>query len=398
MLEAQDHRKLGERLDLFHFQEEAPGMAFWHPDGFFLYRKLEECVRRHFLAQGYREVRTPQILRRSIWEKSGHWEHFNRGMFRIAEAIPEAAVKPVSCPGHIQILQRDVVSWRQLPIRFAEFGIVHRDEPGGTLHGLLRLQQFTQDDGHIFCRMEQAQEEVVRFIESVPGFYRKFGFERLDAALSLRPEDRAGSDSQWDLSEGALRSALERTGMRYREQPGAGAFYGPKIEFSLRDRQGRDWQCGTIQFDLVMPERFDVRYIGKDSERVPCVMLHRALYGSLERFLAILLEHHGSRLPAWLCPVQARILPVGKEQEDGAVTLASRIKEMGMRPLVDARKETLSRRIAESSEMAIPWVVVFGAREEREGRLVLRRRDGTQESLPLEEAFARMSADCSEPA
>lgn len=397
MLEAQDHRRLGERLDLFHFQEEAPGMAFWHPDGLFLHRRLEECVRRHFLSQGYREVRTPQILRRGIWEKSGHWKHYQKGMFHIAGSAPEAAVKPVSCPGHIQILQRDIVSWRDLPVRFAEFGVVHRDEPGGTLHGLMRLQQFTQDDGHVFCRMDQARAEVVKFVESVPGFYRKFGFEDLDVALSLRPDDRAGSDGQWDLSEAALREALAQAGVRYRLQPGDGAFYGPKIEFSLRDRQGRQWQCGTIQFDLVMPESFDIRYVSAQGDRVPCAMLHRALYGSLERFLGILLEHHGTRLPAWLCPLQVRILPVNKEQEPGAAALLADLAKRGLRVDVDSRKESLSRRIAESAEQAVPWILVRGAREEADDRIVLRDRDGAQASLPREEAIQRLLADCAEP-
>lgn len=261
-----DHRILGEKLNLFHFQEEAPGMVFWHPRGFYLYRALEESVRKHFLGQGYEEVRTPQILRRSIWEKSGHWAHFQKGMFHIHGANPEAAVKPVSCPGHIQILKKDVVSWRQLPIRFAEFGNIHRDEPGGTLHGLMRLQQFTQDDGHIFCSRDQAKEEVLRFIQSVPRFYQKFGFDHIDVALSLRPDDRAGSDNVWDESENALKNALVESGVPFRVQPGAGAFYGPKIEFGLRDRYNRDWQCGTIQFDLVMPENFDVDFIDNNGK------------------------------------------------------------------------------------------------------------------------------------
>lgn len=397
MLEAQDHRRLGERLDLFHFQEEAPGMAFWHPDGSFMYRKLEECARRHFLSQGYREVRTPQILRRSIWEKSGHWTHYQQGIFRIADAHPEAAVKPVNCPGHIQILQRDVVSWRDLPVRFAEFGMVHRDEPGGTLHGLMRLQQFTQDDGHVFCRMEQAPSEVVRFIRSVPAFYAKFGFRDLDIALSLRPKDRAGTDEQWDLSEAALREALDEVGVAYRLQPEAGAFYGPKIEFALRDRQGRDWQCATIQFDLVMPRSFDVGYISPDGSRVPCVMLHRALYGSLERFLGVLLEQHGSRLPAWLCPIQVRILPVGKDQEDGIGALREELQALGLRVDADVRKESLARRVAECSDRAIPWIVIRGAREEREKRLVLRDRDGAQRELDMEDAFRTLAQECAEP-
>ena len=397
MLDQLDHRKLGERLDLFHFQEEAPGMAFWHPNGFFLYRKLEEAVRKHCEAQGYREVRTPQILRRSIWERSGHWSHFHQGMFHIIGAEPEAAVKPVSCPGHIQILQRDVISWRQLPIRLAEFGLVHRDEPGGTLHGLMRLQQFTQDDGHIFCRMEQAKEEVIRFVQAVSAFYAKFGFLHIEVALSLRPADRAGTDEQWDQSENALRNALVASGLHFREQAGAGAFYGPKIEFVLRDRQGRDWQCGTIQFDLVMPERFDLRYTDASGERKHCVMLHRALYGSLERFLGILLEHYGAFLPAWLCPLQIRVLPVSKDVEEQAVQWKERLCAMGLRIDIDLRKESLARRIAESSEQGVPYVLVLGQRELQQGKITLREADGNQFVLAMDDVIAEIKSRCSEP-
>jgi len=261
MLDDGDHRNLAQRLDLFHFREEAPGMVFWHRNGLVLYRLLEDAARGHFERAGYAEVKTPQILRRSAWEASGHWEHFGPGMFQISDQEHEAAVKPVSCPGHLCLAERAHPSYRDLPLRLAEFGVVHRDEPGGTLHGLLRLRQFTQDDGHVFCSQDQAADEVERFCRSVPPFYRAFGFDDVGVVLSTRPEGRAGDEAAWDSAEGALRAVLDRLGWACSVQEGGGAFYGPKIEFSLTDRLGRSWQCGTIQFDLVMPARFGLRYV-----------------------------------------------------------------------------------------------------------------------------------------
>lgn len=373
-----DHRDLGQRLDLFCFREEAPGMVFWLPRGLVLYRILEDAIRQQSRAHGYQEVRTPQIMRRPVWEASGHWQHFFQGMFRVDDQSCEAAVKPVSCPGHIYIVKRRPPSHRELPIRICELGMVHRDELGGTLHGLLRVRQFTQDDGHIFCTEEQAEAEVLRFCAAVEPFYRAFGFDRVRIALSTRPQDRAGNDELWDRSEAALLSVLDRMGVPYVRQPGAGAFYGPKLEFVLADSRGREWQCGTIQFDLVMPERFDLAYIDRAGQRRRPVMLHRALYGSLERFLGILLEHHGARLPAWLAPVQVAILPVGEAQSQSALALAQDLQARGIR-CVQLSEDTLGKRIALAHDRAIPFQAVLGAREIAHGKVALRSRDGQTE-------------------
>jgi threonyl-tRNA synthetase len=370
-----DHRNLAQRLDLLHFQDEAPGMVFWHPRGFLLYRLLEEAVRQQTNHHGYLEVRTPQILRRALWEASGHWEHFREGMFRVDDQACAAAVKPVSCPGHVQLVKRRVPSYRELPLRLAEMGLVHRDEPGGTLHGLLRLRQFTQDDGHIFCSAADAEDEVLRFCQAVPGFYRAFGFDEVRLALSTRPAARAGDDGLWDRAEAALLAVLQRLGVPYTLQPGAGAFYGPKLEYVLRDRLGRDWQCGTIQFDLVMPENFDLRYVDDAGERQRPVMLHRALYGSLERFLGILLEHHGAALPAWLAPVQVVVLPITDAEGATAAAFAGRLGAAGVRIKVDG-DGSLARRIAAAHEQAAPFVAIIGAREAAQEAVTLRTRAG----------------------
>jgi threonyl-tRNA synthetase len=393
MIDQDDHRSLAQRLDLAHFQDEAPGMAFWHPNGLVLYRLLEDAARRHVAAEGYREVRTPQVLRRPVWELSGHWSHFAGGMFQVPDGSVEAALKPVSCPGHIQIVKRMAPSYRDLPIRFAELGVCHRDEPGGTLHGLLRLRQFTQDDGHVFCSEDQAEAEIERFCRNLPAFYRAFGFERFSVALSLRPANRAGDDEQWDRSEAALARVLDRIGMPYVLQPGQGAFYGPKIELALEDRHGRAWQLGTIQFDLVMPVRFDVRYVDAAGERRHVVMLHRALYGSLERFLGILLEHHGAALPAWLAPVQVAVLPVA-----GGEAYAAEVARSlgGLRVRLDDRDETLARRIAEAHDAGVPFAAVIGAREAAARSIALRGRDG-QQVLPEAEAIASLARACAVP-
>ncbi|MDQ3033240.1 MAG: threonine--tRNA ligase, partial [Myxococcota bacterium] len=330
-----DHRAIARKLDLVHFQEEAPGMVFWHPRGLAMYRVLEEAQRAHVRAEGYEEVRTPQVMRRAIWEASGHWQHFSDGMMRIDGGELESALKPVSCPGHVEIVRRMSPSFRDLPIRLAELGVVHRDEASGALHGLMRLRQFSQDDGHVFCAEAQAEDELVRFLEGVRPFYASFGFRELDIALSLRPDDRAGDDAGWDRAEAILARALERAREPHRVQPGAGAFYGPKIEIALRDRAGRVWQCGTIQMDLVMPVRFDLRYVDAGGDKRGMVMLHRALYGSLERFLGMLLEHHGAALPAWLAPEQIAVLPVSRAQHDVAQERARRLREDGGRVSLD---------------------------------------------------------------
>jgi len=396
MLEESDHRKIAQRLDLLHMQEEAPGMVFWHPRGLVLYRLLEQAARAHCEAQGYLEVKTPQILRKPVWQASGHWQHFGAGMFRVDDQSVEAAVKPVSCPGHIQIVNSRLPSYRELPIRLSELGVVHRDEPSGTLHGLLRLRQFTQDDGHVFCSEEQAEAEVERFCRALPRFYAAFGFEHMSVALSTRPKERAGSDAQWDRSEAALAAVLKRLEIPHAVQPGEGAFYGPKLELLLRDRAGREWQCGTIQFDLVMPERFDVRYVDASGEKRRAVMLHRALYGSLERFLGMLLEHYGPALPPWLAPEQLVVIPVAQAHAAWAREVGEVARGSGLRARVDARDESLARRIAEAHHAATPFVAVVGARE-MAARSIAMRCGSEQHVLPLAEGIALLQRRSAAP-
>ncbi len=396
VLPPDDHRALMARLDLCHFQDDAPGMAFWHPRGWTLFRLLEEAVRRQVAASGYREVRTPQLLRRAVWERSGHWGKFHDAMFAVGEGADEAALKPVSCPGHIQIVRRLAPSWRDLPIRLAELGLVHRDEPSGTLHGLMRLRQFTQDDGHIFCAAEQVADEVSRFCRDLPAFYRQLGFDEVSVALSLRPDNRLGDDAWWDRAERELGEIVAELGLPCEVQPGAGAIYGPKLEFILRDRRGRPWQLGTIQLDFVMPQRFDVRYVDADGERRHVVMLHRALFGSIERFLGILLEHHGAALPAWLAPEQVAVLPISASQRDGAALIRDRFVAAGLRSRLDDGDQTLSRRIALAHQAGVPIVAVVGDRELRDGTLSLRARDG-QRTLAVAEAVADVVRQCAVP-
>jgi threonyl-tRNA synthetase len=397
MLSEHDHRSLGDRLDLFHLQEEAPGMVFWHPRGFILYQLLEERVRRELAASGYREVRTPQILGQRIWESSGHWQNFREGMFVLDDGERPFALKPVSCPGHIQIFQRMAASFRALPVRLAEFGLVHRNESSGALQGLFRLRQFTQDDGHIFCMKEQVADEVAAFCRSLRVFYRNFGFDEVQVAFSSRPEQRAGSDEVWDRAEAALLEAAGRAGLDCRMQPGQGAFYGPKLEFSLKDRSGREWQCGTIQLDFVLPERFDLHYVDSGGVKRRPAMLHRAIFGSVERFLGILLEHHQGALPAWLAPEQLRVLPVGQDSQAYASEVRARLEQAGLRVSEDARSETLSRRILDSHHDSVPFVVLVGAREQAARSLQLRERSGAQRQVALELAVAELREACRVP-
>jgi threonyl-tRNA synthetase len=390
-----DHRDISKQLDLLHFQEDAPGMVFWHPRGHVLYRLLEEAVRQHMRAQGYAELRTPQLIRRPMWEASGHWSHFYEGMFRVADQACEAALKPVSCPGHIAVLKQRSLSYRDLPLRLGELGNVHRDELGGTLHGLLRLRQFTQDDGHIFCAPDQAHAELLRFCRGLPAFYRAFGFEHIAIAFSTRPEQRAGDDADWDAAEAALLAALRELDIPYVEQPGAGAFYGPKLEFVLSDRHGRSWQCGTIQFDLVLPKRFGLVYVDAAGVRQHPVMLHRALYGSLERFLGIVLEQFGAALPYWLAPVQVRVLPVAPEQRPAAQAFKAQLDRLGLRAEL-AAEESLARRIKEAHDAGVPQLVLIGAREAAAASVTLRSRSGQRE-LALAEAVAALEELCAMP-
>ncbi|MGE3542741.1 MAG: threonine--tRNA ligase [Kofleriaceae bacterium] len=388
-MDPEDHRALLARLDLCHFEDDAPAMVFWHPRGWALYRLLEQAAREHVIGGGYREVRTPQLLRRPVWERSGHWGKFHDAMFAFGDGADAAALKPVSCPGHIHLVKRLAPSWRDLPIRIAELGLVHRDEPGGTLHGLMRLRQFTQDDGHIFCMQDQIAGEVERFCRELPAFYRRFGFDEVSVALSLRPDNRLGDDAWWDRAEQALAGIIAKLGLACEVQPGAGAIYGPKIEFVLRDRRGRAWQCGTIQLDFVMPQRFDVRYVDAGGDRQHLVMIHRALFGSIERFLGVLLEHHGAHLPPWLAPEQVAIIPIAADHQAPARQAREALVAAGVRCRIDAQNETLSRRIARAHHDGVPFVVVLGERELRDGTMSVRARDD-QWALPGGAAIAKL--------
>jgi len=393
LLPPDDHRALLARLDLCHFQDDAPGMVFWHPRGWTLYRLLEAAVREQVAAAGYREVRTPQLLRRPIWERSGHWGKFHDAMFACGDGPDEAALKPVSCPGHIQLVRRHAPSWRDLPLRLAEMGLCHRDEPSGTLHGLMRLRQFTQDDGHIFCAADQVAGEIERFCRDLPAFYRRFGFDHVSLALSLRPENRLGDDAWWDRAERELSDVVAGLGLACEVHPGAGAIYGPKLEFVLRDRRGRPWQCGTIQLDFVMPQRFDVRYVDAGGDRRHVVMLHRALFGSIERFLGVLLEHHGAALPAWLAPDQVAVVPVSASHHARAAEVCAQLAQAGLRGRLDAGGETLSRRVAVAHHDGVPFVVVIGDRELADGSLAVRARDGRW-SRPAAAAIGELVRQC----
>ena len=397
MLDEHDHRQIGQAQGLFHFQEEAPGMAFWHPRGYQLFRLLEDAVRRNAREQGFSEVRTPQLMRRAIWDASGHWENFAADMFLVDEDDRPAALKPVNCPGHLQIMKAMAPSYRDLPLRISELGVVHRNEQSGNLAGLFRLRQFTQDDGHILCEESQVEAEVDRFCRGLQRFYAAFGFERIEVAFSSRPPVRGGDDALWDRAESMLRAAARSAGLDCVEQPGAGAFYGPKLEFGLRDRQGRPWQCGTIQLDLVMPERFGVHFVGRSGARETPAMLHRAVLGSLERFLGVLLEHHQGALPAWLAPEQVVVAPIAEAHRGYAQGVLSRLVAAGVRARLDARPESLGRRLAEAHAAGAALFVVLGQREVDGEAIALRRRDGSQRAMPLEEGLAEVTRCCQPP-
>ena len=373
-------------------------MVFWHPRGWTLYRLLEEAARAHVAAGGYREVRTPQILRQAVWERSGHWGKFHDGMFACGDGADASALKPVSCPGHIQLVRRMAPSWRDLPIRIAELGLVHRDEASGTLHGLLRLKQFTQDDGHIFCAPDDVPAEAERFCRELLAFHRRFGFGELSLALSLRPPAgaRLGDDAAWDRAERVLADVVDRLGVPCELQPGAGAIYGPKLELVVRDRRGRPWQCGTLQLDFVVPQRFDLRYVDADGERRHVAILHRALFGSLERFLGILLEHHGAELPPWLAPEQVAVVPVGAAHAAHAAAACRALAAAGLRARVDADPATLSRRVLRAHHDGVPFVVVVGDREAQAGTLAARARSATW-SGPAAEIIGELARRCAPP-
>ena len=370
-----DHRLLGRRMGLFHFQEEAPGMAFWHAEGVELLRRIEASIREGDRADGYQEVRTPQMMDMELWRRSGHAEKFGENMFVTGSEKRDYAVKPMNCPGHCQIFNSELRSYRQLPLRMAEFGLVHRNEPSGTLHGLMRVRAFTQDDAHVFCTREQVQAEVLHLIDRVFHDYRMFGFEDIEIRLATRPEQRVGSDDDWDQTERALREALEQAGHPWELNEGEGAFYGPKLEFSLRDCLGRLWQCGTVQLDFSMPQRLGVRYVDENSDTQHPVMIHRAILGSLERFTGILVEHHAGALPLWLSPRAAVVLPIADRHAESAGQLAGQLREAGLRVEVDARNEKVGYKIREHLEARVPYMLVVGDRELEQQSVAVRRRN-----------------------
>ena len=372
--EKRDHRKLGRQLDLFHLQEEAPGMVFWHPHGWTVWQEIEQYMRRVYRDNGYQEVRCPQILDRSLWEKSGHWAHFQQNMFTTASENRDYGVKPMNCPGHIQLFNTDVRSYRDLPLRYGEFGSCHRNEPSGALHGVMRVRGFTQDDGHIFCTEDQIQPEVTAFNEQVRKVYADFGFTDVAVKLALRPDSRVGADEVWDKAETALRNALRASGLEWTELPGEGAFYGPKIEFHIKDAIGRSWQCGTIQVDFSMPGRLGAEYVGEDNARHTPVMLHRAILGSLERFIGILIENHSGALPLWLAPVQVVVMSISEHQADYAERVTQSLRAAGLRVDADLRGEKINYKIREHSLMKRPYFVVIGDKEKAAGLVAIRAR------------------------
>jgi threonyl-tRNA synthetase len=396
--EKRDHRRLGREMDLFHLQEEAAGSVFWHPKGWTLYRTVERYLRGRLEAAGYVEVKTPQLIDRSLWEASGHWEKFHEHMF-IAESEERIlAVKPMNCPGHVQIFKQGITSYRDLPLRMAEFGACHRNEPSGALHGMMRVRAFTQDDAHIFCTPDQINSETVIFCDLLRQVYRDFGFDELVVKFSDRPAVRAGDDATWDKAEGALKDAVEEAGLEYSLNPGEGAFYGPKLEFVLRDAIGRDWQCGTFQVDFVLPERLGASYVGEDGEKHRPVMLHRAILGSFERFLAILIEQYAGRFPLWLAPVQVVVASITSDANDYGAQVAAALRAAGLRVETDLRNEKINYKVREHSLAKVPAIAVVGRREAEEGKVALRRLGSQeQEVLALGEAVARIKAEAAGP-
>lgn len=394
-----DHRKLGAQLDLFHFDDCAPGSVFWHPKGWTLFQQLIGYMRARQAAADYVEVNTPDVMDRGLWETSGHWFNYREAMFTTTTEDERIfALKPMNCPGAVSLFAQGVKSYRDLPLRMAEFGKVHRYEPSGALHGLLRVRHFTQDDAHIFCTPAQMQDECASTIALVFAIYRDFGFEDVAVKLSTRPANRIGSDDTWDQLEGALSGALDRMDIEYRINSGEGAFYGPKLEFVLRDAIGRDWQCGTLQVDLNLPERFDISYINEQGERERPVMLHRALFGSLERFTGILIEHYSGQFPLWLAPQQAVVLNISEGQNDYAKDVLKALKRAGVRAGLDLRNEKIGYKIREYTLQKTPYLLVVGDKEKAEGRVALRSRAGEDfGSLPLAEVIARLSDEVRMP-
>ena len=393
--EKRDHRRLAKQMDLFHFQEEAPGAVFWHPKGWALFQALVDYMREQQAHAGYEEINTPDLMDRSLWEASGHWESFGENMFTThTDADRTLAIKPMNCPGCVQVFNYSLRSYRELPLRISEFGKVHRFEPSGALHGLMRVRSFTQDDAHIFCMPDQITEESKQVCDLVLKIYRDFGFDDIRIKYADRPEKRVGSDEVWDTAESALRAAAEATGLEYTMNPGEGAFYGPKLEFVLRDAIGRDWQCGTLQVDLNLPERLGAHYVGEDSQKHTPVMLHRALFGSLERFIGILLEHYAGALPFWLAPVQVVVATIVSDANDYATDLADALRAAGVRVETDLRNQKISYKVREHSVQKVPAILVLGRRE-AEQRTVTVRRFGTreQDTLTFQQAVDQLVSE-----
>jgi threonyl-tRNA synthetase len=392
--EKRDHRRLGRQLDLFHLQDEAPGMVFWHPKGWTIWREIEQYLRARLDAAGYREVRTPLIMDRVLWERSGHWQNYAEHMFTTESEKRDYAVKPMNCPGHVQIFNQGIRSYRDLPLRLAEFGSCHRNEPSGALHGIMRVRGFVQDDAHIFCTEQQVEDEAAAFITLLREVYADFGFTDVRLKLSTRPAKRIGTDEAWDRAEAALDAALRAQGLSFELNPGEGAFYGPKIEFSLQDSIGRVWQCGTLQLDFALPGRLGAEYVAEDNTRKVPVMLHRAVLGSLERFIGILIEHYAGALPLWLSPVQVAVLSISEHHAGYAEQVAARLRASGIRALSDLRGEKITYKIREHSLQKLPYLAVVGEREASSGSVSVRAR-GNQDlgSIPLEQFLSRLLSE-----
>ena len=398
--ERRDHRRIGKDMDLFHIQEEATGSIFWHPKGWHLYRVAESYMRRRLDAAGYQEVKTPQLVDRKLWEASGHWDNYKQNMFiaRVEDEDTTLALKPMNCPCHVMIFRHGLRSYRELPLRMAEFGSCHRYEPSGALHGIMRVRAFTQDDAHIFCTEAQIADETVRFVALLSSVYRDFGFDTFRVKFSDRPESRAGSDETWDRAEGALKEACLTAGVAYELNPGEGAFYGPKLEFVLRDAIGRDWQCGTLQVDFVLPERLDAEYVGEDGARARPVMLHRAVLGSFERFLGILIEQYAGRFPLWLAPVQVVVATIVSDAAVYAEEVAGALRAAGLQVRADVRNEKINAKVREHSLAHVPLLLVVGRREAEQRTVALRRLGGdAQEVLGLDAAVAAIVAEATPP-
>jgi threonyl-tRNA synthetase len=392
--EKRDHRKLGRQLDLFHLQDEAPGMVFWHPKGWTIWQQIEQHMRHVYRDNGYQEVRGPMILDRSLWERSGHWENYKEHMFTTESEKRDFAIKPMNCPGHVQIFNSDLRSYRELPLRYGEFGFCHRNEASGALHGLMRVRAFTQDDGHIFCTPDQIEAEVTAFNRLALAVYKDFGFEDIAIRLSLRPVKRIGSDEVWDRAEGALRAALKACGIAWTELPGDGAFYGPKIDYSLRDSLGRSWQCGTMQVDFSMPERLGAEYVAEDNTRKVPVMLHRAIIGSFERFIGILIENCAGALPLWLAPIQVAVLTITDRHAGYAQEVAEALRRAGYRALADLRNEKITYKIREHSLQKLPYQLILGDKEMQARQVAVRTRAGEDlGAMPLEAFVFRLQAE-----